>query len=807
MSGNFTRGLAYLAGGVVFLIYLVVCPKVTAQQSEADTVGHLNDLEGLKALYKSTNGDNWKNKSNWDTTRVELPSPDNPWHGVKIRGGRVTELDLSENGLAGTLPDELGNLSELKILNLQNNGLSDSIGAWIGDLTALEKLYLQNNNLSGGIPDELGDLSELEVLDISGNRLEGVVPNRLTNLKNLRELRLYNNLLSGSIPQGFIEQLPKLNSLSLKDNSGLSAGVISLTDSTRLKFIDLRETGLCIDQTNMNLGEVSEQIQLFHEDVCLSDKEWTALEELYNSTSGSEWQRCTDGSQWNFDTRLRAESVEKWCGVSVEAGSIRGLELEGKNLKGHLPIEIGSLTKLATLHLGDNRSLRGVIPEEIFQSLLELTEFSAARTQLCVPNTTSGKDWLSKRSDSGIEHCKIASATVSDSPWLVIGIGILGLLGTGTVLFILLTQTSRSKELTPIKNVLDNVKQQLKAVISDLSDLFGNQNDNAKELESKLDNLHTDLTEIGQAVRETDKLDLIEDKLNTVGERLKTVISDLDQISISQNSNAGEFNSKLDNLHTDLAGLIQDIKEADKLDLVEDRLSAVGEQLKTMISGLDQIFRHHDANAGEFNSKLRNLHSNLAKLIQYITSHGEERPKEIVAPSEDTLRAIEGNLQSLISRIDQLPLVPQKDLKTEDLTSTLNHLRNALNERDLEIKRLRQGYDNTIFRKFVTRFARVDQAMEYFLEHSEVSVTSFKQIHSLLKNTLQECDVISFKPEIGHDYRSAFGVTNQPEIEWTSVCEDDYRIADVLESGYIMQGGKEEEVLIPARVSIYRLKT
>ncbi len=55
------------------------------------------DRQVLIELYRSTDGENWKNKSNWCT---ELPLYE--WHGVKVIYDHVISLDLNGNGLRGT---------------------------------------------------------------------------------------------------------------------------------------------------------------------------------------------------------------------------------------------------------------------------------------------------------------------------------------------------------------------------------------------------------------------------------------------------------------------------------------------------------------------------------------------------------------------------------------------------------------------------------------------------------------------------------------------------------------------------------
>ena len=69
-----------------------------------------------------------------------------------------------------------------------------------------------------------------------------------------------------------------------------------------------------------------------------------------------------------------------------------------------------------------------------------------------------------------------------------------------------------------------------------------------------------------------------------------------------------------------------------------------------------------------------------------------------------------------------------------------------------------------------------------------------------------DSNVESFTPEIGSDYRKAFGVTDHPKIQETHIQEEDYTIAEVLENGYLIQGSDKNEVLIPAHVVVLRFK-
>ena len=77
----------------------------------------------------------------------------------------------------GEIPDSLGALKSLKVLNVSHNKLSGRIPDTFGDLKDIESLDLSHNNLSGEIPESFGKLIQLTVLDLSNNKLTGKIPN------------------------------------------------------------------------------------------------------------------------------------------------------------------------------------------------------------------------------------------------------------------------------------------------------------------------------------------------------------------------------------------------------------------------------------------------------------------------------------------------------------------------------------------------------------------------------------------------------------------------------------------------------
>ena len=119
---------------------------------------------------------------NWEETAA-MDTWEGIWDdGITVSGTlpRVTNLLLSGRSLSGEIPAALGTLTQLELLDLRTNQLSGEIPATWGtsthplpNLTALNLAY---NLLTGTIPPELGTLTQLQLLDLRRNQLSGEIP-------------------------------------------------------------------------------------------------------------------------------------------------------------------------------------------------------------------------------------------------------------------------------------------------------------------------------------------------------------------------------------------------------------------------------------------------------------------------------------------------------------------------------------------------------------------------------------------------------------------------------------------------------
>ena len=164
---------------------------------------------------------------------------------------RLTFLNLAANHLSGPIPPELGSIGpQLTHLVLSapqplpnGVGLTGSIPAQLGNLSGLTSLYLDGNRLTGSIPPRLGRLLKLSWLHLTRNQLTGAIPTQLGELTNLTNLRLEDNQLSGPIPSQ-LSRLTNLRKVYLTRNAGFSGCIpprlreVRFNDITTLNLPD-----------------------------------------------------------------------------------------------------------------------------------------------------------------------------------------------------------------------------------------------------------------------------------------------------------------------------------------------------------------------------------------------------------------------------------------------------------------------------------------------------------------------------------------------------------------------------------------
>ncbi|KAL3941574.1 MAG: hypothetical protein SGARI_000555, partial [Bacillariaceae sp.] len=98
-------------------------------------------------FYFATNGSKWKEQYNFlsgsDVCDWNGSDSEGIFKGVRCEeGGTIAMIDLSESGLTGSIPDDIGLLTDSK------------------------QLFLAGNKIGGTLPQSLGLMRDMEVIDI-----------------------------------------------------------------------------------------------------------------------------------------------------------------------------------------------------------------------------------------------------------------------------------------------------------------------------------------------------------------------------------------------------------------------------------------------------------------------------------------------------------------------------------------------------------------------------------------------------------------------------------------------------------------
>jgi len=137
------------------------------------------------------------------------------WGGLACDSttSRVDRIEFENNGLAGTLPFELQELTDLRFLIAEEGRTTGSIPSEYGTLSNLIVMDLNYNHLTGVLPEEIYRMSNLAQLDLNDNFLSGTISSSIGEFQDLRLLQIDKNLFSGTIPDtiGLLEKLEILD--------------------------------------------------------------------------------------------------------------------------------------------------------------------------------------------------------------------------------------------------------------------------------------------------------------------------------------------------------------------------------------------------------------------------------------------------------------------------------------------------------------------------------------------------------------------------------------------------------------------
>lgn len=108
--------------------------------------------------------------------------------------------------ITGTIPNEVGTLSNMIYFDGSNNYLSEELPDKIitmglsNNYHNLELLSLFDKDLDGEIPQEIGSLASLQQLSVYANIFTGPIPASIDSLEKLEDRDFVDNKFTGIIP-------------------------------------------------------------------------------------------------------------------------------------------------------------------------------------------------------------------------------------------------------------------------------------------------------------------------------------------------------------------------------------------------------------------------------------------------------------------------------------------------------------------------------------------------------------------------------------------------------------------------------
>ncbi|XP_035844094.1 MDIS1-interacting receptor like kinase 2 [Helianthus annuus] len=250
---------------------------------------------------------------------------------------RLDYLDLGGNNFSGNIPDSFTNLIRLKTLFLDSNSFSGEFPALLTNLIHLESLSLSRNNFSGELPVSLANLTRLELLDLSRNNFSGELPVSLTNLTHLKRLSLFDNNFSGNLPVS-LANLTHLEVLFLDDNNFSGELPVSLANLTHLELLSLSNNKL----TGPIPPSYGSMLNLIALDLSTNQLNGS----IPNQITHLQHLRSLNLGDNNFDGPIPSNSSN--------LGQLKFLNLGMNSINGPIPLELAYLKNLEYVDLNNN---------------------------------------------------------------------------------------------------------------------------------------------------------------------------------------------------------------------------------------------------------------------------------------------------------------------------------------------------------------------------------------------------------------------------------------------------------------------
>lgn len=313
-----------------------------------------DDRCALYDFFVGLNGCDWSLSTNW------LMSEDVCiWYGVSCDSNdEVYQINLSDNGLVGTISPSIGDLFSLERIDLQINSISGTIPTEIGDLSSMELLNLQYNSFRNNIDSTTGVITDsfCDIGTIAVDCEDPVFVSCPTACNCI-----CGNIIPSTTPTEIVTTDPTGPPVLPSGSPTTEPTFSSDSPSSAPTCDSFIEESYC-DTFNLKT-------------TCRS------LRDIYMGMGGCGWvdgsistgRRLQEGSADWFSTTPTDNGVDgicDWYGITcensdcVEGCDVVELNLDFNNLEGTISESIGQLFRLELLNLSNNRII-GTIPSTL----------------------------------------------------------------------------------------------------------------------------------------------------------------------------------------------------------------------------------------------------------------------------------------------------------------------------------------------------------------------------------------------------------------------------------------------------------
>ena len=269
--------------------------------------------------------------------------------------------------LNGTIPSELSAVSTLTELNLViEPNIYGTLPSEIGLLTQLSLLQVAETSVTGTIPTSYNNLLSLETYSFNYNgQISGALPELFANEDNsLESIFFGGNAFNGTLPQ--FKPQSQIIDLALDDNPLVGTFPFTFYSQPAMFYYGTTNT--------MITGSIAPQYSLL-----------TSLVDVWSFDSMHTGQLPSSIGNMDWLENLRLSRNLLSGTIPSEFGKLDRmliLTLDDNDISGTIPSEIVNMRDMQELRLAGNSKLQGTVPEGFYEGLQDLITLTLDGTQL-----------------------------------------------------------------------------------------------------------------------------------------------------------------------------------------------------------------------------------------------------------------------------------------------------------------------------------------------------------------------------------------------------------------------------------------